>query len=265
MKGERQTRTINAVEIRSEEIDGKKYIYGFIPYNEQSQKMWLSYSDDEIEVLDPAVFNKTLGDKSKVLANVNHDDGKILGNTKAGTLELTNTEKGLECRCELGNSSWARDTWDVISRGDVTTMSFEFLPFDWVEGWMPNVTLLRSAQLKAVSFLVSNPAYLGTDSFSALRSLCRDANFNNLDKDKIDKKEVENLIGKLTNLINRDATPASDSAEPSGQAEAIPTDSASRANEASNEVPQQEEKPADDTNAQALKMLALELDIESQL
>lgn len=157
------------VTIRSVEDDPeKRVIEGIIPYNKKSVN--IGYEDSpSYEVILPTAFNKTLGDKAKVVALFSHDRTKVLGNTRAGTLELINTEEGLICRCTLGNTTWAADAWDMISRGDCTQMSFGFWPYKVrTEG---NVDYLESVKLDEVSFCVLDPAYEDTNSKAELRSI----------------------------------------------------------------------------------------------
>ena len=189
------------------QIDGEiRYIYGKIPYNTKSQRMFVGYSNCQYEKLDRNVFHKTLGDKSNVYANYSHDSNKILGSTKAGTLELEDKEDGLYIRCKVPNTTWGNDTWEVISRGDVTTMSFEFIPFDWKDDKTDNTVTLRSAKLEAVSFCVSEPAYLETDSYASFRCLLQKRNIDpeklaeSIEKGEV-TEDVENLAKALNDLI----------------------------------------------------------------
>lgn len=264
MQGEKQIRTLKSCELRAEETEGKKIIYGFIPYNQKSRKMWLGYSDDKFEMLERTVFNKTLGDKANVYANFSHDDSKILGSTKAGTLILNSTDEGLECRCEVPNTSWGHDAWEIITRGDVTTMSFEFVPYEWEEGVNGDTTVLRSAKLDSVSFAVSHPAYTGTDSFTALRSLCKDVDFEKVNK--TDKEEIKKLIRSLSELIDAETEKESNSFE---QVEAIQTETESRSENAEKENADVEiEKVEADANNKATQereKLALELELSLSL
>jgi HK97 family phage prohead protease len=64
------------------------------------------------------------GDDIKCLFN--HDMSKILGSTKAGTLELRDTNTGLEFECSMPNTTIGNDTYESIRRGDLSAMSFSF-------------------------------------------------------------------------------------------------------------------------------------------
>ena len=195
----KEIRSIKLENVSAQEDGDIRYIYGKIPYNTKSQKMYIGYSDCKFEKLDRNVFHKTLGDKSNVFANYSHDQSKILGSTKSNTLELEDKEDGLYIRCKVPNTSWGNDTWEVISRGDVTTMSFEFIPYDWSEDRIEDTVTLRSAKLEAVAFCVAEPAYLETDSYASFRK-------RNIDLEKlseaIDEGKVTEDVKKLAKTLN---------------------------------------------------------------
>lgn len=195
----KEIRSIKLDNVSAQEDGDTRYIYGKIPYNTKSQKMYIGYSNCRFEKLDRNVFHKTLGDKSNVFANYSHDQSKILGSTKSNTLELEDKEDGLYIRCKVPNTSWGNDTWEVISRGDVTTMSFEFIPYDWVDDEVEDTVTLRSAKLEAVAFCVAEPAYLETDSYASFRK-------RNIDLEKlseaIDEGKVTEDVKKLAKTLN---------------------------------------------------------------
>ena len=172
------------------------------------------------EKLDRNVFHKTLGDKSNVFANYSHDQSKILGSTKSNTLELEDKEDGLYIRCKVPNTSWGNDTWEVISRGDVTTMSFEFIPYDWVEDQIEDTVTLRSAKLEAVAFCVAEAAYLETDSYASFRK-------RNIDLEKLSEaidegkvtEDVKKLAKTLNDLIAKEEERVKEEKEPANKEE----------------------------------------------
>jgi HK97 family phage prohead protease len=173
------------IQLRTQETgDNKKVIEGLIPYNSRSAPI-----RGMIETIDPGAFRKTLADKKNVFALFNHDDGKILGSTRAETLVLENTEDGLICRCELPATSWGNDAWEIISREDSNTMSFGFSPVKWRDDGKER-TLLE-VNLHEVSFCVPFAAYSETDS-KILRGLKR----MNIDIERIN--EILEKEGDLT-------------------------------------------------------------------
>lgn len=225
----KEIRSIKLDNVSAQEDGNIRYIYGKIPYNTKSQKMYIGYSDCRFEKLDRNVFHKTLGDKSNVFANYSHDQSKILGSTKSNTLELEDKEDGLYIRCKVPNTSWGNDTWEVISRGDVTTMSFEFIPYDWVDDKIEDTVTLRSAKLEAVAFCVAEPAYLETDSYASFRK-------RNIDLEKLSEaidegkvtedvkklaKTLNDLIAKEEERVKEEKEPANKEAEPEAELEEI--------------------------------------------
>jgi HK97 family phage prohead protease len=81
-------------------------------------------SESYNEVVKPGAFAKTLKDGADVRALWNHDPNIVLGRTKAGTLRLSEDDRGLVY--EIDPPSWAGDYIETIQRGDVTQSSFAF-------------------------------------------------------------------------------------------------------------------------------------------
>jgi len=193
---EKRSITFKDIQIRSSENEGKKFVEGIIPYNSKSVPIW-----GTIEIIDRTAFNKTLLDGSEVRALWNHNDNHILGSTKSRTLALENTESGLICRCELPNTTYANDLWEIISREDVKTMSFGFTPIKYEEDEKGKFRTLKEVQLHEVSFGVTFPAYPETTSITYMRGLQRrniDVEKLNetLEKEKLEESDV--LIIKQT-------------------------------------------------------------------
>lgn len=237
----KEIRSIKLDNVSAQEDGDIRYIYGKIPYNTKSQKMYIGYSDCRFEKLDRNVFHKTLGDKSNVFANYSHDQSKILGSTKSNTLELEDKEDGLYIRCKVPNTSWGNDTWEVISRGDVTTMSFEFIPYDWAEDKIEDTVTLRSAKLEAVAFCVAEPAYLETDSYASFRK-------RNIDLEKLSEaidegkvtEDVKKLAKTLNDLIAKEEERVKEEKEPEAELEEVKE--AEPENKEEKEQPKVEEK-----------------------
>ena len=257
----KEIRSIKLDNVTAQEDGDIRYIYGKIPYNTKSQKMYIGYSDCRFEKLDRNVFHKTLGDKSNVFANYSHDQSKILGSTKSNTLELEDKEDGLYIRCKVPNTSWGNDTWEVISRGDVTTMSFEFIPYDWVDDQVEDTVTLRSAKLEAVAFCVAEPAYLETDSYASFRK-------RNIDLEKlseaIDEGKVTEDVKKLAKTLNdliakeeervkeeeKKEEPAKEEKEPENKEENKEVKEQPKVEEKAVEKEQSEDTPNNDTKTE---------------
>jgi HK97 family phage prohead protease len=205
MKKEKRNITFKNLNIRSTEKEGKKYIEGIIPYDSKSVPIW-----GVTEIIDRTAFNKTLKDNKEVRALWNHNDSFILGNTKSGTLELNDSEDGLICRCELPNTSYANDLYEIVLRGDVKTMSFGFRPIKWVDSENGKLRTLKEIQLDEVSFGVIYAAYPDTTSKTYLRGFMKrkiDIESINeiLEKEELtedDLTALQEIIDNLNKIIN---------------------------------------------------------------
>lgn len=122
-----------------------------------------------IEVIEPGAFEGA--DTTDIRALINHDEGKILGRTSAGTLTVNIDEVGLRYELELPNTTYGRDLAESMKRGDITQSSFAFSDVDdtWEERdgkWFRSITKIR--MLYDVS-PVTYPAY--NDTTVALRGM----------------------------------------------------------------------------------------------
>lgn len=126
------------------------------------------------EYIAPEAVDRTLREGLDVRALVDHDPAKVIGRTRAGTLDLRKTRKGLEVSIDPPNTTAARDILELVDRGDVSGMSFGFrvLTDDWaMENGQP-VRTITDMVIHEVS-VVSFPAYEATDVSVAQRSLRR--------------------------------------------------------------------------------------------
>lgn len=120
------------------------------------------------EIIAPGAFKDTLGGDIRAL--VDHDSGRVIGRSKAGTLRLNEDDKGLAVEVDLPDTTDGRDLAVSLTRGDISGMSFGFRVThdEWDEtGDIPTRTI-RAVELFEVS-AVAFPAYEGTEL--ALRSL----------------------------------------------------------------------------------------------
>jgi len=115
-----------------------------------------------VERIKPGAFTETLKDKrSDPRLLWDHNSQYVLGRRSAGTLLLTEDEKGLKFDATLPNTSYARDLKVLMERGDVREMSFGFnvLRDEWSDLDKPivkrDVLEVRLIEISIVSF----PAY----------------------------------------------------------------------------------------------------------
>jgi HK97 family phage prohead protease len=116
------------------------------------------------ETIAPGAFKRALDEKQDVRLTVGHDQSKILGRTKSGTLKLSTDSLGLRFDAELPDTQLGRDTVISIRRGDLADMSFAFRPTadSWQTRDGKQINVIEDLDLHDVSF-VGSPAYKGTD------------------------------------------------------------------------------------------------------
>jgi hypothetical protein len=121
------------------------------------------------EKIAPGAFSRALREGQDVVCTYNHDESIILGRTKSGTLTLGQDMRGLNFRCQLPDTTSARDLHALVKRGDISECSFAFMVTDdsWEKG-DPNADedddrrlpcrTLKDCDLRDVSAVV-HPAY----------------------------------------------------------------------------------------------------------
>lgn len=110
-------------------------------------------------------FRRAIREKQDVRALFNHDSDYVLGRSKAGTLTMSEDDRGLKVEIDPPDTQLARDTLVLIERGDLDGMSFAFTVKKQEvlnrEGALPLRTIL-DVDLYDVS-VVTFPAYKQTD------------------------------------------------------------------------------------------------------
>lgn len=194
-----QKRELKISEVQTRELDGKRVIEGMIPYNQRSE--WMGF----YEFITPSAFTKTLNDGADVRALMNHDTTKLLGRVKNNSLRLRSDEFGLHIECELPETSYADDVYNLIREGYNTGLSFGFSTIQdrWenreIDGETVPVCYLLEVRLYEVSFCVSFPAYEGTSSETRnIRAILDDLkNYDLTTLSDDERKEYESTIREL--------------------------------------------------------------------
>lgn len=120
-----------------------------------------------VERIAPGAFSGTMGNDVRAL--VDHDSGRVVGRTTAGTLRMSEDERGLAVEIDLPDTTDGRDMAALIKRGDISGMSFGFVVTrqEWDETVDPPIRTIHEVDLHEVS-IVAFPAYEDTEI--ALRS-----------------------------------------------------------------------------------------------
>ena len=139
------------------------------------------------ETIQPGAFRASLKSRNDVKLLWNHDSGAVMGSTRAGTLTLTEDERGLKVSATLPDTTYGRDARELVRRGDVTGFSFGFsMPARGGDEWSSDGTerVLKSVRLHEVS-LVAFPAYPETAGTATVRGLDKIAKRANVDADAL--------------------------------------------------------------------------------
>ena len=137
------------------------------------------------EIIAPNAFESVLSDDVRAL--INHDPNLLLARTTSGTLNLEQTNEGLQYSFDVPDTSYGRDLIISMERKDITQSSFAFTIED--DSWETTEdgeirTINKVKQLYDVS-PVTYPAYPSADDLTlAKRSLA-------LHKEKEENKKQE--------------------------------------------------------------------------
>jgi HK97 family phage prohead protease len=151
------------------EADGARIKGYAIVFNSKSHPIGGQFR----EIIAPEAVDRTLTQALDVHAYYDHDSGKVLGRTRAGTLSLRKDARGLAVDIHPDPEvSYVKDLLRLVLRGDVNQMSFGFqvLEDDWSVGEDMPLRTVVDMRISEVS-VVSRPAYAATSVEVAMRSL----------------------------------------------------------------------------------------------
>jgi HK97 family phage prohead protease len=147
-----ERRFFEVAELRAVEKDDGPLITGYAAlFNVRSVVLWGAFR----EVIEPGAFAESIaGDDIRALWQ--HDTALVLGRSKAGTLTLSEDERGLRVEIAPPDTQAGRDAVTSIRRGDVDQMSFGMSVLSDGESWREEedgtiVRRVRKAKLWEVS------------------------------------------------------------------------------------------------------------------
>jgi HK97 family phage prohead protease len=110
-------------EVRTSENEGKKLVLRGYPILFNTPTIIRSWWEEWEETVSPRALDNT--DLRNVFLMVGHNPDNVLG--RAGiNMRLEKDETGLFFECELPNTQYARDWYNLVERGIVDGMSFGF-------------------------------------------------------------------------------------------------------------------------------------------
>lgn len=163
-KGIERRQIVRDLEIR-QEGDGMTLRGYAAVFNSPSQPLPFT------ETIAPGAFRDSLGSRNDVKLLWNHDTGTVLGSTRAGTLSLSEDDKGLLVEAMLPDTQAGRDAATLIKRGDVNAFSFGFRVPANGDSWpSADQRILKRVNIHEVS-LVAFPAYTATEGTASVRAM----------------------------------------------------------------------------------------------
>jgi uncharacterized protein len=120
------------------------------------------------ETIIPGAFRSSLLDGRDILALADHDPAKVLGRTRANSLRLIETGRGLHFELDVPETTTGNDILELVRSGNAGGMSFGFRAID--ERWPSRDRReLVKVELHEISVVSAWPAYPQTEV--AARSL----------------------------------------------------------------------------------------------
>lgn len=179
----KETRTVDITNITTRSKDDEPLKISGYAAVFNSRASIGDFFDEEIA---PGAFKRTLKDNDDIRALFNHDWSVVLGRTKAGTLKLSEDERGLKFDLELPNTTAGRDLAESMERGDINQCSFGFYATEetWDYNSEPALRTVNEAELYEIS-VVSIPAYDDTEA-ALVRS-----------------KEIDESVEKRLKILNK--------------------------------------------------------------
>lgn len=149
-------------EVRLDFASKQPVIVGYAAVFNQRTQLWPGFYEE----IAPGAFRNAIP-RDDVRALINHDPNLLLGRTKAGTLTLTEDDKGLRYEINPPDTSYSKDLQVSLKRKDINQSSFGFNIVKYEER-KDEKTGERTVTLQDVKLFdvspVTFPAYPGTEA-----------------------------------------------------------------------------------------------------
>lgn len=198
----------NKLEIRTLPIDiqvsegDKLNVQGYVNMTGSVSEILTNPADGKKfrETIVPKVFSDAIEVANRVDFLYQHDKMLVLASTSNQSLSLAEDSKGLFMRATISETSWGKDTYQLIQDGIIQGMSFGMIVTD--EGWtlcddgLP-LRIITAIQLFEIS-AVRNPAY-------------RSSTIEARDIDQVTNIEIpDNIEKREDTMVEKDTEKAND-------------------------------------------------------
>ncbi|MGX5541508.1 phage major capsid protein [Bacillus wiedmannii] len=122
----------NQIELRNVRLDGVKqnadgslFVSGYVNETD-TWSQTLGRNTKFIEQIRPGAFKRALERAKNIDFLYEHDNNKILADTRSGKLVLREDNKGLYMEATISKTTWGQDAFELIKDGIIQNMSFGF-------------------------------------------------------------------------------------------------------------------------------------------
>lgn len=227
------------------------------------------------ETIAPGVFSDAIANSKRIDFLSQHDKSLILSTTDNGSLGLKETSAGLEMSATISETTWGKDTFQLIKDGIIRGMSFgmRVLKDTWsvTDDNIPMRTI-NAIELFEVS-AVRNPAYKSSDIEARDIDVVNDVDVPDLEErdsklaEEIKEETREEDVTADTTDESRDEEVASDDAGSEDREDEEATDESEEhdGEEESSEKDDSEDRSASEIEALKTELRALSADINSKI
>lgn len=120
--------TLGAMLLRRGKGDDSGPLVGYAAVFDSWTTLYRTKGWEVREVIRPGAFRNALAESQDVRALFNHHPDNLLGRTASGTLRLREDDKGLHVEIDPPDDELGRRVRGLIGRGDLSQMSFAFIP-----------------------------------------------------------------------------------------------------------------------------------------